>query len=707
MGTVFRIFANDVKSVVRHFFAMAVIVAISVLPALYAWVNIYANGDPYGSTGNIKIAVASEDEGIKLDDGTYVNMSEEVFDTLRESDSIGWQFPSSSADAIEGVRSGEYYAAIIFGDKFTYNMYHIGQAANSDDAALTFYQNAKKNAIAAKITETAASTLQETINTKYLQTLFKTVFSGAQELADNVGSEAASTDAIGQLTRLRDNLDDYADTIGDFVQDSEGVRSSLREAGKLINSTDRLDDAYISSAQADLMSAKDTVDRLSAGLQEALTDLRESLDALEKSIKKLEGIADEAESDLPSRKEALDEARLQADSVLKTLEDLRAAFPESSDILGAQAAMDALDAMIKRAETVKELLIAVPDDSGSVELSNTVHETAKSVEMIRQLEEDNLKPDFDAMISHLSQILDSLYPFLDSLNGMVDDAVPVIDSADETVVSLTGSLSQLQKMFRSASDKITDVIDAVNAARANEKIKVLIDRLGGDSDMYGTFFSALVDVDIQEIYQVASYGAAMAPFYSVLALWVGGVILVAILKTEADRKKFPAASEAQCFFGRFLLFFLLGQIQSAIIVAGDIYLLHCDPVHPGLMYLAAGVTSFVFILLIYSLTRTFGDVGKAIVVVTMVVQIAGSSGSYPIEILPVIFSKIYRFFPFPYAINAIREALCGTYGNDYWIYLGELLVFAVLALVIGLIVRKKFIGMSEFVAEKLEETEVL
>ena len=216
-----------------------------------------------------------------------------------------------------------------------------------------------------------------------------------------------------------------------------------------------------------------------------------------------------------------------------------------------------------------------------------------------------------------------------------------------------------------------------------------------------------MDVEVKEVYSVASYGAAMAPFYSVLAIWVGGVILVSILKTHIDRKKFPGATEAQAFFGRFLMFFLIGQAQAGVIVAGDIFLLHCEPVHPWLMWFTAAVTSFVFVLLIYALTLSFGDIGKAIVVVVMVLQIAGSSGSYPIEILPPIFSKIYRFFPFPYAINAMREALCGMYRHDMAIYLGELLLFAVLALVIGLLVRKPFIGMNSFVSEKLEETEVL
>ena len=94
-------------------------------------------------------------------------------------------------------------------------------------------------------------------------------------------------------------------------------------------------------------------------------------------------------------------------------------------------------------------------------------------------------------------------------------------------------------------------------------------------------------------------------------------------------------------------------------------------------------------------------------VVVMVVQIAGSSGSYPIEILPEIFEKIYRFFPFPYAINAMREAICGTYEMDYAVYLLELMIFAVLAFCIGLLVRKPFIGTNHFVSEKLEETELM
>ncbi len=129
--------------------------------------------------------------------------------------------------------------------------------------------------------------------------------------------------------------------------------------------------------------------------------------------------------------------------------------------------------------------------------------------------------------------------------------------------------------------------------------------------------------------------------------------------------------------------------------------------HPWFFLLAALTTASVFTLLIYSLVVTWGDVGKAISVVVVVIQIAGSSGTYPIELLPEFFKKVYIFFPFPYAINAIRETLCGMYEADYWIYLLKLLIFAVVALFIGLIIRIPFEEINHYMEERMEDTEMM
>ena len=693
MKDIFRIFANDIRSVSKQFFAVAIALAISILPALYAWVNIYANGNPYVNTGNIRIAVASNDKGITLDSGEHVNMADEVFDELKESKSIGWQFPESSDEAIEGVKSGKYYAAIVFEDNFTYNMYHFEQALVDDREPLTFYENAKKNAVAAKISETAASTLQESINTKYLETVFKVVFEETDQLSDELQSDTDNTadSIIGQLTQFRNTLDSYSRSIDAFIGNSTNVKSSINSAENNLTANRSASKKDLSNARSNLARAQKTIGKLKKTLDSRMDKLDTRLDKLEKVIRNLQGVD-------PLTPEDAKTAADQINDIVTELENLRAMLPDDGSISGADTLIATIDTMIEKLSDIRDGIDGMPD---------RVQEFLAAIDTVRTLQNDTLRPGFDEMLNNMDKTVEMMGPFVSSVSVMLDDIYPVLDATDDTVDSMDRSLLQLQKVLNSASDNIGDIIDKVNAADEDEKLQLLKDLLDGDPELYGKFFSSLVEVKTEEIYQVASYGAAMAPFYSVLAVWVGGVILVSILKTNADRKKFPGLSEAKYFFGRFLIFFLIGQIQAAVIVAGDIFLLDCQPVHPWLMWLSAAVTSLVFVMLIYALTLSFGDIGKAIVVVIMVVQIAGSSGSYPIEILPVIFSKIYRFFPFPYAINAMREALCGMYGHDYLLYLGGLLVFGVLGIVIGLVVRRPFIGMTKFVSEKLEETEVL
>ena len=199
------------------------------------------------------------------------------------------------------------------------------------------------------------------------------------------------------------------------------------------------------------------------------------------------------------------------------------------------------------------------------------------------------------------------------------------------------------------------------------------------------------------MYPVATYGSAMTPFYSTLAIWVGSTILVALVKVKASPKGLENVQSYQLYFGRYLLFFLLAQIQAAIIVAGDLWL----------FFLAASFTATAFSLLIYSLTLAFGDVGKAVCVIVMVLQIAGSSGTFPIELLPDTYQKIYIFFPFPYAIRAMREALAGMYGTAYMEALAKLSLFMIEGLLIGLVIRIPFVKLNHFVEERMEDTELM
>ena len=161
------------------------------------------------------------------------------------------------------------------------------------------------------------------------------------------------------------------------------------------------------------------------------------------------------------------------------------------------------------------------------------------------------------------------------------------------------------------------------------------------------------------------------------------------------------------FFGRYLIFFLLSQLQVLVIVLGDLFLLKIQCLHPFAFWATAALTGLTFSILIYSLTISFGDIGKALAVVIMVLQIAGSGGTYPIEALPNFFRQVYIFFPFPYAINAMRECIGGMYHADLFKYLLELSIFIVVALVIGLIIRKPFIHIMHFIEKRMEDTDMM
>ena len=164
MRNIWRIIKADARSLFTHFFALAVALVIAVLPSLYAWLNIYSNWDPYGNTGNISIAVASLDKGWTEEDGTQVNKGREVVDDLRTSTSINWVAVDTKEEAEHGVYAGDYYAAVVIGEDFSYNMYHM-LTEWTGKPAITYYENYKKNAVATKITDTAVSSLKTTIST--------------------------------------------------------------------------------------------------------------------------------------------------------------------------------------------------------------------------------------------------------------------------------------------------------------------------------------------------------------------------------------------------------------------------------------------------------------------------------------------------------------------------------------------------------------
>lgn len=699
MRNIWRIFRTDIRSLSRHFFAMVVAIAIVILPSLYAWLNIYSNWDPYGNTGGISIAVASLDEDYTTPEGETVNKGRDVLDDLRESTSINWVVVDTQDEAVEGVRAGDYYAAVVIGEDFTYNMYNM-LTQWTGKPTITYYENDKKNAVATKITDTAASNLKQSITENYLEVLIGNIFRDASDLSQALTADDPVGSAQGLLTQANTLLLSLNQTLQAYANAGAGggMDSALsQEVSDLVSSMNSH-----TPSTGDLTATVSQISReIYAALQKADSALQQAYQALETAVN-----GGNNEAALAAADRALSAAAQELGKAGQVVSDWGHRFDGQTGS-AAQAAQKAAQELSERLFGLQAQLNSLP---GLVESKDDALAAVKScvdaVDALTNRVGDLLTPSQSDLAQDIKDVAGQAEGMLDGLKGTAADVRTLLSQAQGLQGSLDSVLADGQAAISDASAKLTELIENLDLSGTQTQLSTLVDILGGDPAVYGQYFSELVQTSVEPVYPVANYGSAMAPFYSVLAIWVGGVILVALMKVHAKPDGLLDPKPWHLYFGRYLTFLLFNELQAAVIVTGDLFILGVQCENIGMFYLTGALTSFVFSLLIYSLAISFGDVGKAVVVVVMVLQIAGSSGTFPIELLPQVYRKIYHFFPFPYAIDAVRECLCGMYGNTWLVQIGYLMLFAVAALIIGLFVRKPFIGLNEFVEEKLEESEL-
>ena len=233
--------------------------------------------------------------------------------------------------------------------------------------------------------------------------------------------------------------------------------------------------------------------------------------------------------------------------------------------------------------------------------------------------------------------------------------------------------------------------------------------LNADADTLGDFLSAPVNITTEQVYAVKSYGTSASPFYTILALWFGGLILVAIMHTPVHpAPDIPAdAKRYEKFFGRYFIFFAVGQLQALLITLGNLFYIGIQCYHPFLYWVACAFSSFVFTFFMYSLTVAFGNIGEALGIVLLVIQVAGSGGTFPIEVLPNAYQIIYKFLLFPYSMDALRECIAGMYKYDYIKNLAFLSIYIVVSLIIGLFLQKPFEKLNHMIERSKEKSGVM
>lgn len=724
MKNVLKIFRRDLKRLLRNRAAVLVLGGVCLLPSLYAWFNIAANMDPYGNTKGIKVAVANCDEGAKtaqmsLDAGAT------IIDNLKENKQLGWTFVEEDA-AIEGVKSGAYYAAIVIPEDFSDSLLSI-LSGDVKKPELDYYINEKKNAIAPKITDTGATTLQQQINDTFSsvasEAISEMISTSAGDLT--VDMDNTNSELLGSISAVRENLSGYQDILQKFqttvgssdalIQDTlktlEKVKSSVASVEKTLDKSTGL-----------LGDSRDAAAAFSGAFSNSISDgevfLNDAYITTAIQLGNLEGKAEQVTSSVSGSIDAVTELNQKHQKILDDLADLQDSIGSDSQISAALS--EQISKLQKQNQEFAQLLDSLNKGNSAIADSiGNAQDTRSSLEELAKNSSSNLRTYRDTLtqstIPQISQSLDGLSTVSGSLSATLSGITPTVDqlstmlqqlqtSLDDSLNALTRTGSALEKVDAQLASVETDI----RALQSSESYQEILSLEGIDAEAISDFMSSPVSIDSEVLYDVKNYGTGMTPFYTNLALWVGGLILVSILKQEVDKdEEVSDFSNTSAYFGRWLLFVVLGLIQGLIVCLGDIVLLKVQCLHPALFVASGMFCSFIYVNIIFAMALTFKHIGKALGVFLIILQIPGSSGTYPIEMMPGFFQKLNPFLPFTYSIRAMRECIAGFYENTYAKNMAVMLVFLALALFIGLVLRPLLMNLNHLFDRRLEETEMM
>lgn len=736
MRNIIAILKRDLSRIRGSVVALIVAVGLVIVPTLYAWFNIAGSWDPYGNTGNLKVAVANSDDGYMSDlIPVRVSIGDTVVSALRENDQLDWRFVSES-DAVEGVRSGEYYAAVVIPENFSSRMMTVF-SSDAEHAEIVYYENQKANAIAPRVTDKAASTVRQQIDETFAKTISDVGLATTSSLlefmdGDQIAAYAGNLSGTlaGAITTLRDasgSVDEFAG----LLQSSTGLLDSTSDLLASAGAANKDAEALVGDAKTGLSGMHDALDAAVAAINQSLKDSAGDYDAAAKAIDEAFGAADahvsltvtqlrDASADVAKR--ASDMRDVQ-DNILAVERDVEGSnLPEKLKAELVQK-IDIVANTVGNAANQQELLAKhLSDAAASLEtgaadarakaqaVKDGIAEAKGSIGGVKDSYNATLKQQISDLSDAVADVARRGSDMADDLGATVTDLSHAASALSDDLVGAHEVLAGASADLVSAADDLQRLKEGLDTAVTSGDLDRVRELIGSDPAALADALAAPVALDRQAVYHIKNYGSAMAPFYTTLSIWVAGIVLAAMLKAnvdEADVKALGNPRLHELYLGRYAFFALLAFAQATLVCAGDLLFFGIQCEHPFQFMLVGWLAGFVFSNMIYTLTVSFGDIGKAIAVVLLVMQVAGSGGTFPIEMTADFFQAVYPFLPFTHAINAMHAAMAGAYGMEFWIELGTLSLYLIPSLALGLVFRRPVIRANRWIIEKLEETKLM
>ncbi len=712
MKNILNIARYDLKKITGSVVAIITIMGLCLVPCSYAWFNILSNWSPYEqeATGRIQVAVASADEGTTVA-GLNVNVGEKIIEALKANDDIGWVFVSSDSDAKEGVRAGKYYAALVVPEDFSSDVLSFS-SGDLTNPKLKYYENEKKNAIAPKITGKAEQAVREEVNTAFVETLTEYVSDAASV------AEATGTDPTEMLSDLSDRVDGLSRDVQSCIVLSESAANLTVAAGGLMDASGNLIDST----------------------QGALDENDELLSDLEKSVPKHR-----------SNTKVRDDASKVADNILKNqnklLDDLEKVLSEPSGaafdafvlakkanmemVKNAKADVDSHAGHLKNAgytelaanfTLLSNDLSAVYDDLNSLNSDMSLDDRKKALEKLKKdiqtvnTDIDNIRSMISADIDEglekaLSDTKTSIISYRSSLktaNSDLGSLSTLMGKYGDALGGLESSVNKTTDSLKSLKNGTTDISRILSGAAGNELLQKLMELMGNDETVVAEYLANPIAMDKKVLWPIENYGSAMAPFYTVLAQWVGALLTAVLIKVRVKKRdELVKLRLHESFFGRYGIYLLIGIAQALVVALGDLLYVRIQCQHPLLFVLAACVNGIVFMMINYALVFALDNIGMGAGVILLVLQVAGSGGTYPVEVLPPVFKAMYPLMPFRYSMDAMRECIAGMYGDVYWKCIGILMAFCVFFILFGLAFYKPALWLNNLIAESKAKSEIM
>ena len=670
MKNIIEIFKNDIREIFRKTRTWIVIIGLILLPSMYAWPNILSAWDPYGHTNNIKVAVVTEDSGAEVS-GQKVNLGKNLVEGLKNNKNLDWQFVKNKQEAEDGVKIGDYYASIVIPENFSEDLTSVSRGFPKK-ATIEYTVNEKINAISPKITNSGASAIANNISKSFVEIANGVIFEKLHEAGIKFEQNLPSIEKMKEeIFKLNDNFSNYENVLSELIGKTEQGQKILNTIQQTLPDIDRFATNSIMLAdKADI-----TINNIQSFNEKLLPLISNHLKVVEDVSGEANSFAQKIQSKPDNVEETKEKLKL-LNTRLEAGEERLRVVKNIFEYLNELSGENILQNQLNKINTLENDLTKVKEVNNKIytnidnydEMADDIKkdfvDRTKRINEISTNIDNRLNDDIAPLVAKVLTKADININEISKLIIGAQNELPEVEakilSTEVKIQRAHAKLITIQKELPEAKEKIKKLTEEIKKAEAGTNTNMLFNLLKVDYKQQAEFFANPVQLSENKLYHIKNYGSAMTPFYTVLSIWVGALLMSSLLTTKVEDEE-GKYKPCEKYFGRWILFLVISLFQTLVITLGDMYILGTQAVSPYRFVFYGLLISALFSSIIYTIVHLLGNVGKAICIILLVLQLGSSGGTFPIQMTSSFFQTLYPKVPFTYSIGLLREAVGGVY----------------------------------------------